>query len=154
MEIIGEGGKDGAREKFERLIAQLVRLQFRTAKRVEANPGDWGLNPRELRFGGEAAHAGDLADQLGGGQHVTSVLGQQLWRQVSHQRREVTLEFADRARELADSTQLVASDPHSCGLIAAREAPGDAFLPGVVDHSARRDLMFGPEVVQLPAADR
>ena len=44
QQLIGEGGKDGARQKFERLIAQLVRLQFRTVKRVEANPGDWGLD--------------------------------------------------------------------------------------------------------------
>jgi len=43
-QLIGDGGKEGAREKFERLIAQLVRVQLRTAKRVEANPGDWGLD--------------------------------------------------------------------------------------------------------------
>lgn len=43
-QLIGDGGKEGAREKFERLVAQLVRLQFRTVKRVEANPGDWGLD--------------------------------------------------------------------------------------------------------------
>jgi hypothetical protein len=43
-QLIGDGGRDGAREKFERLIAQLVRLQLRSVKRVEANPGDWGLD--------------------------------------------------------------------------------------------------------------
>jgi hypothetical protein len=44
QQLIGEGGKEGAREKFERLIAQLVRLQFRAVRRVEASPGDWGLD--------------------------------------------------------------------------------------------------------------
>jgi hypothetical protein len=43
-QLIGAGGKDGARETFERLIAQLVRLQHRTVRKVEANPGDWGLD--------------------------------------------------------------------------------------------------------------
>jgi NAD(P)H-hydrate repair Nnr-like enzyme with NAD(P)H-hydrate epimerase domain len=43
-QLIGAGGKEGARETFERLIAQLVRLRYRTGRRVEANPGDWGLD--------------------------------------------------------------------------------------------------------------
>ena len=43
-QLIGAGGKDGARETFERLIAQLVRLRARSVKRVDANPGDWGLD--------------------------------------------------------------------------------------------------------------
>ena len=43
-QLIGPGGKDGARESFERLIGQLVRLQYPGAMRVEANPGDWGLD--------------------------------------------------------------------------------------------------------------
>jgi hypothetical protein len=44
QQLIGDGGKEGAREKFERQIAQLVRLQLRAVKRVDANPGDWGLD--------------------------------------------------------------------------------------------------------------
>jgi hypothetical protein len=44
QQLIGPGGKEGARETFERLIAQLVRLQFRSVRRVQANPGDWGLD--------------------------------------------------------------------------------------------------------------
>lgn len=43
-QLIGDGGKDGAREKFERLVAQLVSLQYPTVRKVEANPGDWGLD--------------------------------------------------------------------------------------------------------------
>ncbi len=41
--LIGAGGKAGAREVFERLVVQLVRLQHRTM-RIEANPGDWGID--------------------------------------------------------------------------------------------------------------
>jgi hypothetical protein len=41
--LIGDGGKAGARDTFERLIVQLVRLQHRTM-RIEANPGDWGID--------------------------------------------------------------------------------------------------------------
>ncbi len=43
-QLIGPGGKEGARETFERLIAQLVRVQYRSVRKVEANPGDWGLD--------------------------------------------------------------------------------------------------------------
>lgn len=43
-QLIGAGGKEGARETFERLIAQLVRLRYRSVRRVDANPGDWGLD--------------------------------------------------------------------------------------------------------------
>lgn len=43
-QLIGGGGKEGARETFERLVAQLVLLRFRSVKRVDANPGDWGLD--------------------------------------------------------------------------------------------------------------
>ncbi len=43
-QLIGEGGKEGAREKFERLVAQLVILQIPTARRLGADPGDWGVD--------------------------------------------------------------------------------------------------------------
>lgn len=42
--LIGEGGKPDAREKFQKLIAQLVRLRHGTARQIEANPGDWGID--------------------------------------------------------------------------------------------------------------
>ncbi len=37
-------GKAGAREKFERLIARLIKLQFYDAQEVKPNPGDWGID--------------------------------------------------------------------------------------------------------------
>lgn len=48
-QLIGSGGKDGARETFERLIAQLVHLRYGSVgkvevRKVEANPGDDGLD--------------------------------------------------------------------------------------------------------------
>ena len=53
-QLIREGGKEGARESFERLIAQLVLLQYPGVKRIEAHPGDWGLD----------VIAGDIDDVL------------------------------------------------------------------------------------------
>ena len=45
FELIGSGGKAGARERFEGLIAQLVRLHVgESAMRVDARAGDWGLD--------------------------------------------------------------------------------------------------------------
>lgn len=38
------GTKEGARPLFEKLVAQLVRLVHRGVRRVEANPGDWGID--------------------------------------------------------------------------------------------------------------
>jgi hypothetical protein len=43
-QLIGAGGKDGARESFERLIAQLVALRYQSVKRIAARAGDWGLD--------------------------------------------------------------------------------------------------------------
>jgi hypothetical protein len=43
-QLIGTGGKDGARASFEALVGQLVGLRYRGMRVVEANPGDWGLD--------------------------------------------------------------------------------------------------------------
>jgi HEAT repeat protein len=42
--IAKTGSKDGARAKFEEMLAQLVRLSRPGVRRVEANPGDWGID--------------------------------------------------------------------------------------------------------------
>lgn len=42
--IKGSGDKPGARERFERLVTQLVKLRHSAARRISANPGDWGLD--------------------------------------------------------------------------------------------------------------
>jgi hypothetical protein len=45
FELIGPGGKAGARERFEALVSQLVRLRFGNATmRIQAQGGDWGLD--------------------------------------------------------------------------------------------------------------
>lgn len=43
-QLIGPGGKEGARELFEKLIRQLVGLRYPGVSRVTANPGDWGID--------------------------------------------------------------------------------------------------------------
>lgn len=43
-QLIDGGDKDGARAKFEHLIAQLVALQYQGVKTVAAKGGDWGLD--------------------------------------------------------------------------------------------------------------
>jgi uncharacterized protein (UPF0335 family) len=43
-QLIGEGGKEGARTKFQRLIAQLVGLRHQGMKMLDAKSGDWGLD--------------------------------------------------------------------------------------------------------------
>lgn len=42
--ITATGSKEGARVRFQNLITQLVKIKHPTARQVEANPGDWGLD--------------------------------------------------------------------------------------------------------------
>ena len=42
--IVRTGSVDGARAIFEELLAQLMRLAQPGVRRVEANPGDWGID--------------------------------------------------------------------------------------------------------------
>jgi hypothetical protein len=42
--VLMDLGAAGARERFERLIAQLVILRYPNATQIEARPGDWGLD--------------------------------------------------------------------------------------------------------------
>lgn len=44
LQLTIEGGLEGGREKFERLIRQLTGLRYPSARRVAANPGDWGID--------------------------------------------------------------------------------------------------------------
>lgn len=43
-QLIGPGGKEGARTTFQRLIAQLVALSYMSVKMLDAKSGDWGLD--------------------------------------------------------------------------------------------------------------
>ena len=65
--------------------------------------------PRELGVAGEASDAGDLADQLGRGQRPAAGVGRQPWSEGGNERGELLLECRDRARELADALELVAT---------------------------------------------
>lgn len=42
--IATTGSKEGARARFQDLIAQLVKVKHRTARQVQAKQGDWGLD--------------------------------------------------------------------------------------------------------------
>ncbi len=42
--IVRAGTKEGARALFQALIAQLVKVKHPTARQIQANPGDWGLD--------------------------------------------------------------------------------------------------------------
>ena len=75
--------------------------------------------PRELGVAGEASDAGDLADQLGRGQRPAAGVGRQPWSEGGNKRGELLLECRDRARELADALELVASDSDARGLLGA-----------------------------------
>src|SRR3954451_23727756 len=88
---------------------------------------------REFGVGGEAAGAGDLADELGGGQWPEAGLGEQLRRDLGDQAGDLGLECLDRLRELADAAQFVAGDAHAHRLLGAREPTGDARAPVAVE---------------------
>jgi hypothetical protein len=53
-ELIGDGGEDGARKKFEQLITQLAYARHR-ALGVLARPGDWGIDAFVGKFDGMVA---------------------------------------------------------------------------------------------------
>lgn len=42
--IAKTGSKDGARASFEEMLAQLIRLSRPGVRKIEANPGDWGID--------------------------------------------------------------------------------------------------------------
>ena len=94
--------------------------------------------------------AGDLADELGGGQRPEAGLGEQVRRDLGDEVGDLGFERLDRLRELADAAQLVAGDADAHRLLGAREPPGDARAPVAVKQRAARQLQFGPEVVQMP----
>ena len=93
---------------------------------IGAQPGDSG----ELRVGGEALDAGDLADQCGGGDDTEPAFDEQLWRDLVNERGELGGELADRAGEVADPADLIASDPHPDRWLSALEPATDPLLPG------------------------
>ena len=94
--------------------------------------------------------AGDLADELGGGQRAEAGLGEQVRRDLGDQVGDLGFEGLDRLGELADAAQFVAGDADAHRLLGAREPAGDARAPIAVEQRAARQLQFGPEVVQMP----
>jgi hypothetical protein len=101
----------------------------------------------ELGIGGEAVGAGDLADQLGGGQRSSATLVEQLRGVALDQRGELRLELADAGGARADRAHELARDPHARGLLGAREAARDLAKPFPRVERPGRDLELGPQVV-------
>ena len=106
---------------------------------------------RELGVGGEAVGAGDLTDQLRGGQRTAASLGEQLRRVALDQGGELCLQLANPGRARGDLTHELARDPHARRLLGASEAAGDLPQPLAGVQRPGRDLELGPEVVQMPA---
>jgi hypothetical protein len=79
---------------------------------------------RGFCVGAEAVGAGDLADQLGGGQRPAASLLEQLRRVAFDERGELALEFADAFGVGGDLAHELARDPHAGGLLGAGEAAG------------------------------
>jgi hypothetical protein len=78
---------------------------------------------------GEALGAGDLADELGGGQRPEAGLVEQLRRDLPDELGDLALEGVDRLGELAQAPQLIAGDPDAHRLLSPGQAPGDAGAP-------------------------
>ena len=73
--------------------------------------------------------AGDLADQLGGGQRAAAGLSSSSAARVRDQGRELAFELADRAGQLADPADQLAGDPHPRCLLGAGEPAAEAVQP-------------------------
>ena len=95
--------------------------------------------------------AGDLADELGGGQWPAAGFGQQLRRVAGDEQLDLALEFADAPGALLDRADLLAGDPDSRGLLAARQPSREALQPDLAVQRAGRDVDVVEEVVQMPA---
>src|SRR4051812_37210684 len=117
--------------------------------RADGDRSDAG-RARELGVAGEAAGAGDLADELGGGQRSQAGLAKQLRRDAGDQLGDLGLERLDRLAQLADAAKFVAGDANAHRLLGAGRAPRDARAPVAVEERAAGQLQFGPEVVQMP----
>ena len=94
--------------------------------------------------------AGDLADELGGGQRAAARLGDQLRCNRGHERGDLCFERVDRGGQLAQPTQLVACDPDAHRLLAAGQAPGDLGAPLLREQRSARQRELGPEIVEVP----
>ena len=96
--------------------------RWRSVRPEEAGIGADAGGAGELGVGGEALDAGDLADQLGGGQHAAAALGQQPRRELGDQRRRARAR-ARRSRGSARGCG-AARRARSAPAWSARRAPG------------------------------
>ena len=138
-----------ARWRLRQRMASRWVLPSVFLRAMYGNGGDAG-GSGELGVGREALGAGDLADELGGGQRAAAGLGDELRGDLGHQHGDFGLEGLDGLREFAHAAQLVARDAHAHGLLGARQAPGDLRGPLLREQRAAGQRELGPEVVQVP----
>ena len=120
---------------------------------VTGGCGDRGApaRARELGVRGKSLGAGNLADQLRGGQRPAPALGEQLGRVAADERGELCLELADTRCAGADLAHELACDPHPRALLGACQTAGDPPEPLAGVQGPGGDLELGPQVVQVPA---
>jgi hypothetical protein len=124
----GAGDRDAVNRGTDLAVAAAIEAVAVGLARADGDRRD-AAGARELGITGEAMRAGDLPDQLARGQRPEARLGQQLRRDLGDEIGDLCLERVDGVRELADVTELVASDPDACGLLGASQAPPDARRP-------------------------
>ena len=93
---------------------------WRSVRPEETGSAGAGGEPGELRVAGEPIDAGDLADQLRGEDHSEATLGEQLRRDLVHQRHEFFVELVDRAGQIADPADLIVCDREARVALGAR----------------------------------
>jgi hypothetical protein len=132
--VLGLGLTAGARERdavdgrIELAVAAAVEAVAVGLARTDRDRGHAG-RARELGSGGETLDAGDLAEQLGGGQRAEAWFVEQVRRDVRDEVGDFRFELVEADGQLAQPAQLVASDPDAGGLLGARQAPGDPGRP-------------------------
>jgi hypothetical protein len=107
--------------------------------------------PGELRVAGEAVDPRYLADQLRGGDHAKTLLGEELRRDLVDEASKFFVELSDRAGQITDPTDLVTGHPDPRGRLGALQPASDLLLPTRAGQNALGDLPARPQIVKLPA---
>ena len=126
---------------------EAVAVGLAGADRDRREPGGAG----ELGVGGEALGAGDLADELGGGQRPEPGLGEQLRRDLGDEVGDLGLERVDRRRSARAGG--AARRGRSGRASSARRAPGagrSCVVHFFENNAPPGSVELGPEVVQVP----
>jgi hypothetical protein len=141
---------DRVQGAVELAVAGSVESVALLAAGGDVERGDAGVHG-ELGVGAEALDAGDLADQLRGGQRAAAWEREQLRRLAPHERLDLALEPVCLACQLAAVTDEFAGDAHLHRLLAAGQAPTEPLEHLQGAERAPRRLELGVDLVQVPA---